>query len=46
MRVALSRTGRFVGKLSIQIVPSVAASVLGGYLLAQLVPQHTATPAE
>ena len=45
MRVAISKTGRFIGRLSIQIVPSVTASVLGGYLLAQLVPQHAAAPA-
>ena len=46
MRIVLSKTGRFVGRISLQIVPSVTASVVGGYLLAQLVPQHTATPAE
>ena len=44
MRVVISRTGRYVAKLSLQIVPSVAASVVGGYLLAQLVPQRAAAP--
>jgi len=45
MRVVISKTGRFIGRLSIQVVPSVTASVVGGYLLAQLVPQHAAAPA-
>lgn len=36
MRMVLSKTGRYVAKLTLQIVPSVTASVLGGYLLAQI----------
>jgi hypothetical protein len=40
MRVVISRTGRFLGRLSLQVVPSVTASVVAGYLLAQLVPQR------
>jgi len=36
MRVILSKTGRYVAKVTLQVVPSVTASVLGGYLLAQL----------
>jgi hypothetical protein len=44
MRVVISRTGRFMAKISLQVVPSVAASVLGGYLLAQLVPQRAVAP--
>jgi hypothetical protein len=43
MRVVISNTGRFIGRLSLQVVPSVTASVVAGYLLAQLVPQHGAT---
>ena len=44
MRVVISRTGRFMAKMSLQVLPSVAASVLGGYLLAQLVPQRAVAP--
>ena len=33
-----------MAKMSLQVVPFVAASVLGGYLLAQLVPQRAVAP--
>ena len=46
MRVVISKTGRYVGWISLQVIPSVMASVLGGYLLAQLLPQQSSTSAQ